>query len=501
MKITQNIRQLAKKEKAIVIFLALLIGISFIPLLLISRYNVMAADDYAMGKVAHQIWIEKRNVWDMVCYAFTHTLEIYQNWQGCYTINFLDSLNPGFFGEEHVWITAILMLLAITLFLYLFISTVLKKYYNANIKHVFMIATIFIFLVVQTMPSPVEGIYWYSGAIAYTFSHYFCLTFYCLFLWRPQTKKTVYHFLYMVLLMTTGLVVGGCQYVTVLECLIWILIYIICDYKHFRWTYIVGFVSVLIGFLVNLLAPGNFTRRLSANGMNPVWAILRSFAVALSFMKEWLSPLFIVVLLFLIPFIWKVVKSSKKSYNYRYPLIVMLISYCVFSSCFTAPLYGVGNIDAGRIQNQIQVLYYLIVFINFFYLTGWLQNKLDVSSKEVYIDIKNILYILGKYETCYKWIMMFCIVLILFATGDKNTFSSVSGFRSLINKEAEIYYNEAQERLIIYEDRNITVAEVKSHSVKPKLLYFNDVQEEDSVDYWINENIAAYYGKQLVILK
>ena len=59
---------------------------------------------------------------------------------------------------------------------------------------------------------------------------------------------------------------------------------------------------------------------------------------------------------------------------------------------------------------------------------------------------------------------------------------------------------EAQERLEIYYDDDIRVAEVKGFSVKPHVLFFNDIQAEDSSDYWINENVAGYYGKEKVIL-
>ena len=58
-----------------------------------------------------------------------------------------------------------------------------------------------------------------------------------------------------------------------------------------------------------------------------------------------------------------------------------------------------------------------------------------------------------------------------------------------------------QERLVLYEDENLTIVEVEAFSVRPKVLYFTDVVAEGDANYWINENIAQYYGKEKVVLR
>lgn len=258
---------------------------------------------------------------------------------------------------------------------------------------------------------------------------------------------------------------------------------------------------MLASFAINFFAPGNATRQESTRGLKPIYAILKSFLEAIRFAKDWFSPLFIISLLFLLPLIWKFVSKGKREYRYRYPLLVILFSYCIFSSCFTAPLYGVGNIDAGRIQNQIQIMFYLIVCIDLFYFIGWIQWKMKHSRSVFFCDLKVIIDILKKYTSHYRLILFAFIILIWLGTGDKNTFSSISALRSLLNGEAQIYYEEAQSRLEDYQNDALVIVEVAPFSVRPKVLYFNDVQDEDHIDYWINENIAAYYGKEKIILK
>ena len=109
--------------------------------------------------------------------------------------------------------------------------------------------------------------------------------------------------------------------------------------------------------------------------------------------------------------------------------------------------------------------------------------------------------IIGKYEKALQGICLVLMLLVFVGTSDKNTFSSLSALRSLANGEAKTYYAEAQERLADYTNPDVSVVEVKPFSAKPHVLYFTDVVEEGEPNYWINENIAAYYGKEKVILQ
>ena len=112
-----------------------------------------------------------------------------------------------------------------------------------------------------------------------------------------------------------------------------------------------------------------------------------------------------------------------------------------------------------------------------------------------------VISVLGKYTAVLQGIFFVLVLLIFAGTSDKNTFSSVSALRSLANGEAKTYYGEAQERLTDYKNPDVTVVEAEPFSVKPHVLYFTDIVEEGEPNYWINENIAAYYGKEKVILR
>ena len=97
--------------------------------------------------------------------------------------------------------------------------------------------------------------------------------------------------------------------------------------------------------------------------------------------------------------------------------------------------------------------------------------------------------------------MLGVLVIIFLFAADKNTFTSVSALRSLVNGEAKVYYEENQERLELYRDPDIKDVVVSPLTAKPHLLYKVDVGNEGSPDYWISIALCDYYGKRSVRLE
>lgn len=503
-----RMRNIQKKIKAFFntnnrfdIYAVLLLGISLLPLLIVGRYNVLMADDYAIGKVCHKLWMQTGSIVSMLQYAFKYTINLYCTWRGSFTINFFDTLNPGFFGENLACITPLIMLSSVLFSMYFFIKAILSQFYVYTKREVLLIFSIVSFLIIQTMPSPVEGLYWFAGAMAYTMLHYMMLLFFCILIYVGNVQSKWKQNILGLVVSVYAFFVSGSQYITALICVLGYTIFMLLNFRRLNWWKITSGISLLCGFLLNLFAPGNAARQQGTNGMGPVMAIFCSFLEAAGYAKVWITPILVAGILFLLPVIWKLVRVPKKEYTYNHPLIMLLGSYFLFSAAFTPSLYGVGNVDAGRIQNLIQSVFYIIVLTDVFYLIGWLQYKIKYSEKDIYKDIGTIKNILGKYKTIYQWIAFGLMILVFVGTGDKNTFSSVSALRSMVIGEAQVYYSEAQERLEIYRDESNSVAEVEAFSVKPKVLYFTDIVQEGDMNYWINENIAEYYGKEKVVLK
>lgn len=499
--IKRKIKELGIKHDRFDRYILILLGMGLLPLLMIGRYNVMSADDYAIGKQVHHIWLGAGSVSQVLHYIITYVKMTYQTWRGSFTINSLDGLNPGFFSENLTWLTPVLMLGMLLLSTYWFIKAILKKYYDIGKRELLFLWGVIAFLLLQTLPSPVEALYWYAGAVAYTFLHYSMLLLFVFLFGSERLEKGRNKAIVGIVIALYAFIVGGCQYGTVLQCVLWYIIYLFAERKRLSWQKLLPFFMLLAGFGINITAPGNAVRQSETMGMSPVNAILSSLLYSFYYFKNWFSPLLVVCLLAALPVIWRVVKNQRaKGFTYPLPLLVSIGSYCLFAAAFTPSLYGVGNVDAGRLQNQIQSIFYAMLWVNAFYWTGWMQNRVQKAGTEFWQDCSVVKNILKKYLWAYRWLTFAGILLVIVATADKNTFSSMSALRSLLNGEAQAYYEQAQERLALYQDESMVIVEIEPFRVQPKVLFFTDIVEEGNANYWINENIAEYYDKEKVLL-
>lgn len=483
----------------------LLLAAALLPLLLIGRYNVMSADDFSMCKEMHHVVTEGGGIGGVFAYAFSYVAKSYRTWIGCYSVSFLDVFNPGVFGEQFTWLTPVIMLSSILLSLYVTVKSLLSCFFEEEKrkyqKEVLLLWGALSFLVMETVPSPAEAFYWYAGAVAYTTLHYLLFVFTALQMWSGRLVKTGHRTAYAIGASLLGLILGGSQYTTGLLAVTGTVFLFAVANKKLKWQQVIPGIFLIAGFAASMCAPGNGMRQTGTAGMAPVKAVLFSFVQALRYAKEWTTPFFLLIVFLLLPVMGKVIRESKRKYTYAWPLVVWFFAFCLFAEGFAPSLYGVGNVDSGRIKNQLQILFYILFLVSVFYGLGWLHGKCEHPEKEVFRDMRTVGEILIKYENRLQGILFVCLLLVFVGTSDKNTFSSISALRSLANGEAKTYYAEAEERLSDYKNPDLPVVCVNEFSVKPHVLFFTDVVEEGEPNYWINENIAAYYGKDRIILQ
>ena len=181
---------------------------------------------------------------------------------------------------------------------------------------------------------------------------------------------------------------------------------------------------------------------------------------------------------------WSVLPDSP--FRFRFPWLISLWSYCLFSAMFCPTMYAMGWEGPGRVQNIIFCAYLLLFAMNLFYWLGWLCQKRGV--KEHTMGPK-LLPTIGA--------LALCMVLLAVSAVLRGAISLVSAYTALSDGQAETYYQEAQERLVILKDPSIRVAKLKPYSDPPYLLFFDDLYEPDS---WQNRDMANYYEKECVIL-
>lgn len=471
---------------------AILFVVSLIPLLWLGRYNVMCIDDYDYGRVVHDTWMQTGSVWQSIQTAWQQNMEFYQNWQGTYVSCFLMALCPMNFRYEVAWVVPVIMIGMFATSAFVLGRHILHRWLGCDRTGSSFIMLMLLFMFYQVIEAPFEGIYWYNGATHYVFMEsvwFFTLAALSAAFWSRKKSREI------ILCMTAAVlavIVGGGNLVTGLQAeifMVFLLIYAVVTNRKKIITVCIPLVTGSVGFLFNVLAPGNLMRGEidSSVGYSAVMSVLLSFYHAVVFMIRWTPAFVIIVWLMLLPVLWKLTGQSKQKFSH--PVWVTIGAYCVIAAMFTPTLYALGMVGLARVDNIIQMVYYLCLIMVTAYWLGYLNHRGAGEAFGLFLDKTK-----GRMTA-----VCFCLMLLIWVlTADKNTYTSISALRSLVNGEAQTFYAEAMERHDIYIDEDIVDVEVKPYSAKPALFSFDDLSTDR--ENWLNLAVMQYYHKAYVKL-
>lgn len=456
-----------------------------LPLLLLGRHAVPAADDFSYGAPAHLAYAESGSVLSAAAAAVDKTAESYTSWQGTFSAIFLMALQPAVFSESLYALTPFIMLAALLLGTFLFCRAFFGELLGLERELCAIIAAVLCALSTQLIPSPVQGLYWYNGAVYYVFFHGLLLA-------SLATGITVINDggrVSRILLCILALLIGGGNYVSALCAAILsvssiVLLYILKDKRYSR--LILPLFVLLAAFGLSIAAPGNAVRQAAQDAaFGPVQAVLTSFSQGAKYAAEWFSLPVAGALLFLCPLLWPAVKSS--AYGFRFPAPVSVFSFCLFSAMFCPPLYAMGNVGDTRLLNIVFFSYLLLLAVNLVYWLGWLAKRRPVQESKPLSFIHAAAGILA---------LLLCCALGLFRG---SSFSSLAAVSTLLSGEAAEYHACAQRRFEVLNDSSIKDAELERFPCQPYLLYFDDITEDPGD--WRNVDMSTYYGKNSIVLK
>ncbi len=181
---------------------------------------------------------------------------------------------------------------------------------------------------------------------------------------------------------------------------------------------------------------------------------------------------------------------KKLDFSFKFPLLFIGFSFCIFSATFTPTVYGTGGIGGGRAVNIMFFFYLLLLFADVTYLLGWLHKKILMQKID---DSKTNHISLPYFASAFLFMILSCNWLAI------NTFSSVSAYYSLTTGEAKTYDAEMGSRFTLYGDKSKTNVEVNAFSVRPYVLYFDDITTE--ADDIKNYQAACFFGKETIKIK
>lgn len=480
---------------------------SLIPLLYLARYSVPGCDDYTYGIRTHGAWLADGSLLSVGRAALETTAEYWHNWQGTYSSIFLMTLSPGILDERWYFLTTFLMTGMLCVSLGTLLRTVFGKYVckrpdgeekpernRAQSCRIALCILVLCFLSLQTMVAPSDGLYWYNGAVHYVFMESVLFFQAAVLLTFCRAKKGRAGWLALSVFLAA--VLGGANLLTGLQsCILTTFLALFlfgkrCREKRTAFWLLLPWGVNLLGFALNVLAPGNAIRETTAQGMGAVRAIALSFYWAAVFVTEWMTPIVLAGFVLLLPVIWKLVSGSAA--RFFSPFWAAAASACVFAAMFTPTLFATSSEGPDRCKNIMRIVLYLLVFLNLVNDLGWLGAN---RPSHPFCRLLRIVE-----ESYAAWLLCASLLigLIFLLPADKNSYTSVSALRSLLNGEAAAYYEENAARIELYRDPAQPDVTIRPLTARPYLLFKADVGNEGSNDYWINLSILGYYGKNSV---
>lgn len=472
-----------KKIYFIILCIALVL---LMPLLLMGRYDHMAADDYAFGLFAHQAWEKSHSLFNVFSAAIEYSWWVYRHWQGTYASVFLMCLQPGIFGEKLYFLTPFITIGSLTVGVTTFVSSFCTNVLNAE-KYTSKGLGILISLVcIEYVETPVEAFYWFNGSVHYTVMQ--GLLLFLLGKVFSEVCSTTVKKKNVIIYVLLAAFVGGANYMTALSAvLIETAILVLLYFKRNKNLGIVALIlsSSFFGLLLNVLAPGNHTRQSIYKGYSVIETVYKAFEVGFENINKWTTLSIFILGIIFFPIIYLCVKNSK--FSFRYPGMFFLVTICLFCAQYAPSLYATRSSGPCRLINATQYMFYLYFFLNEIYLTGFLCRN---------CNLEVVFHRL-------KFAVLFLLISYFFVASFQgyNSYTSLSAIHSMATNEAQLYhYHMCQrEKNLKNSDTNGCDVVLVSMPVCPKLITYEDANGDPSSPF--NTAIAAYYNKNSIVVE
>ncbi|MDD3410751.1 MAG: DUF6056 family protein [Eubacteriales bacterium] len=445
---------------------------SYVPMLAVAFYNRPYYDDFANGgMVTHAVWQETGSLWAVLSAAFSNAHTAYMGWEGNFVPNFLNGIQLGAISFELCWLTPFVMLLALTASL-TFLCLSLAQKLKMEKADGWMTAALVCFLSVQLIPHGNEAFYWQSGAVKYTLGHALMAVTFALALRAfPRKKATI------ALLCVCAFLCGGTNLMTGLAtvCALGLYALLLCwKRREGRALLLAAAAAALLGYAVNLIAPGNTVRQGTAVSPGLLRTVAEALVATAEYIGRWTTLPVLGCLLLLLPAVWE--SAQRSSFSFEKPLLVMGLSFGVLAAELAPPIYAGAYYDSGRLVNTMWLSYCLWMMGNFVYCVGWLAKRGGKApQRNGYRVIAAIL----------------ALTVGLLGYGVKKT-SSGAAVYALLSGQAARYEQAYDERAARLSDPSVDTVQI-GPIPDPPLCFMDETASWKSV----REVFGRYYGKTI----
>lgn len=474
-------------QRALLLLVLAALLLCLLPLLLLGRYDVPAADDFNYGLNAHLAYVHSASLLQALDAALFRVQDTYFSWQGSYSAVLLMCLQPAVFRAEFYCLTPWIMALALLGGTFCLCIALFRRLFGLTGRIGAVTAGILGILNLLLMPVPVESFFWYNGSVYYTF--YYGLALAALALAIGCARRG--GFGRILLLSLLGLWLGGGNLVTGLSLAIIsvsaLALLTLLRKKRELVRLLLPTLLFLLGFALNVAAPGNAVRAQDIDHTpDAISAILYSFVDAVHWSLRWFRLPVLGALLFLALLYRQILPRSR--FSFPFPVLVSLWSFCLFAAMFCPTRYATGGTGGGRILNIVFYAFLLLLALNLLYWQGWLCRK-RMRCGETGPSLRALPLLLA---------LALCLVCVVASALLRGGLAPVAALSSLRSGQAAAYAEEAAARRAILEDPSEPSPAFTPFTDPPYLLYVNDITEDP--EDWRNQGMAVFYEKDSVLL-
>jgi hypothetical protein len=476
--------------------MCVLLVAALMPLLIVSRYNVPSADDYTHGVAGYENWNEHHSLTRLIGASAQYSGNIRRLFTGLYSIGLITFTMP--FFVNNYWVIPFISLVPLCLCAGFLVFSVFRKFFRADFWLCLFLAAASAICVIQFVPSPAESYYWHSAATTYTGATALLFLILGLTVWLCFAKSRAFKIFYAVFCPLAAVFCGGANFVTALAgAEIFILVTLalaIAKNKVWRLVCVPALFSCA-SFAFAVSAPGNAARLSSVTqaGDAPpsaVSAVFNALDYGGRYARLHSSPFLWLALAFMLPFFVKAARTV--SFRFRFPAAVTALSWLLFSSLSCPSFYALDRAGDARVLGVYSMFFVLFAVFNTFYWTGWAARHF---LKPDAIGLFRRLALPG---LCAFALLFALLTASFYREGALYKLASASAAADLASGRAARYHDEYLARREVLEDADTTDPVFAPYSVKPRTLFFNDIQTDPAL--WTNAGLANFYGKNSVRL-
>lgn len=332
------------------------------------------------------------------------------------------------------------------------------------------------------MPSAVQGLYWYNGAVNYMPFVFLTILNMALMLEYAFSRggQSIVCIVVSVLL---SFAISGGNHVTAFLNIMCLLVSCIILLPKKKIGVLFSLASALVGFWIMYRAPGTALRWEVIEKSTVLITIMECGKKCLENMADWMNIQWVCYLLLLLPFSIEIADYCRGKRLKYHPLILFMISITILVGMQCVPYYAMSYWGDGRLQNVIWVAFIILSGINMTYLCVWIEHKRNFEFMKV-----------GKNYQFGFWAIIISLGLCWFGCDGEST--SIQALNEMFSTGiAQAYAFSFDERCRLmdnaWEDEVIYV-DLLPYS---RLLRFDDISSD--TEDWRNTAWRDYYGKTL----